>query len=87
MNVLLHDASWEKGAPMVLMSDWWVRAHWGRAFEIVEIVPQIHNQSWAVMRKRDVEAGEYEHSLSWRLTRPLRAASHRLRAWRTARSR
>jgi hypothetical protein len=37
------------------MSDWWVRAHWGRAFEILHIEPQIHNMSWAVMRKRDVE--------------------------------
>ena len=98
------------------MSDWWVREHWGRAFEILEIAPQIHNMSWAVMRKRDVELTtedlerpsddpreylavrhslrqaqrqtfdlavkvqilertvreEYEQSLSWRITRPLR---------------
>lgn len=38
---------------MVLMSDWWVRAHWGRAFEVL----RIHSvgQSWALLRKRDVE--------------------------------
>ena len=40
---------------MVLMSDWWVRAHWGRAFDILRVEPMIHGQSWALMRKRDVE--------------------------------
>jgi SAM-dependent methyltransferase len=56
MNVLRHNG-WELEGPgpMVLMSDWWVRAHWGRAFEILEIAPRIHNMSWPVLRKRDVE--------------------------------
>jgi len=55
MNVLRPAQGWEFGGPSVLMSDWWVHAHWGRAFEIVEIEPQIHGQSWALMRKREVE--------------------------------
>ncbi len=119
MNVLQHTQGWERGGPTVLMSDWWVREHWGRAFEIVRIEPKIHNMSWALMRKRDVELTvelverpaddpreyqavkhnleqvqreleiaqgvcakmvrdvrqEYESSLSWRLTRPLRRAA------------
>jgi len=56
MNVLRHNG-WELGGPgpMVLMSDWWVRAHWGRAFEILEIAPRIHSMSWPLMRKRDVK--------------------------------
>ncbi len=110
---------WERGGPTVLMSDWWVREHWGRAFEIVHIEPKIHNMSWALMRKRDVELTvelverpaddpreyqavkhnleqvqheleiaqavcakivrdvrqEYESSLSWRVTKPLRRAT------------
>lgn len=128
-NVLYHNRDWDSGGPAVLMSEWWVREHWGRAFEIVEIAPQFHNFSWAVMRKRDVEptdddidapaddpreyaavahnvrqlqrelelvaaqhlheraqleqrlhrlelrVGEYENSLSWRVTRPLRRAA------------
>ena len=96
----------------------------GRAFEILGIAPQIHNMSWAVMRKRDVELttedlelpaddpreyltvrhslrqaqrqtfdlavkaqtierivrDEYEQSLSWRATRPLRDAIRIARA-------
>ena len=126
-NVLQHNRPWDLGGPAVLMSDWWVREHWGRAFEILELVPQVNsNQSWAVMRKRDVELTtedlerpaddprehlaarhnirqlqreleraqhertaevaavrrEYEDSLSWRVTRPLRALAHRFRSRR-----
>lgn len=55
MNVLHHDRPWDDGGPMVLMSDWWVREHWGRAFEIVELAPGNHNQTWALLRKRDVD--------------------------------
>ena len=119
MNVLRHHERWDLGGPMVLMSDWWVREHWGRAFEIVEVEPNIHNQSWALLRRRDVDLNvadlqrpgddpreiaalrhnivqlqreaarpveelrrEYERSLSWRVTRPLRAAAARTRSRR-----
>jgi SAM-dependent methyltransferase len=54
MNVLRRDQGWQHGGPMVLMSDWWVQAHWGRAFEIVRISPQVHGQTWALLKKRDV---------------------------------
>lgn len=54
-NVLRHNQDWDLGGPVVLMSDWWVREHWGRAFEILEVVPNVHGQSWALMRKRDIE--------------------------------
>ena len=55
MNVLRHDQSWEAGGPAVLMSDWWVREHWGRAFEIVDITHDMHHMSWALMCKRDID--------------------------------
>jgi SAM-dependent methyltransferase len=32
-------ADWEVGGPNVFHSEWWLREHWGRAFEIVEIRP------------------------------------------------
>jgi hypothetical protein len=38
-----------------LMSDLWVKAHWGRAFDILAITPEFHNMSWALMRRRDVD--------------------------------
>lgn len=37
MNVLKAHAGWDEGGPMVLMSPWWIREHWGRAFEIVSL--------------------------------------------------
>lgn len=55
MNVLRHVNPWDLGGPMVLMSDWWVSEHWGRAFEIVGRSPWFHNQTWVMMRRRDVE--------------------------------
>lgn len=40
MNVLLAHQGWERGGPTVLLSPWWIRAHWGRQFEIVELRDQ-----------------------------------------------
>jgi SAM-dependent methyltransferase len=59
MNALRHGASWEAGGPMVLHSTWWLRAHWGRAFEILEIDEApvgmaLSNHRWLAMRRRDV---------------------------------
>ena len=116
MNVLRRDQGWDDGGPVVLMSDWWVSEHWGRAFEIVKVAPQIHGQTWVLLRARDVDLtladlerlsddpreyaalrhnmrqverdreralGElrrrYEHSLSWRITKPLRSTSRLIR--------
>jgi SAM-dependent methyltransferase len=131
MSVVQQNPDWDSGGPAVLMSDWWVRAHWGRGFEILEIRPQIHNMSWALMRKKDVELtiddlarpsddprewlalqhslrqtqgkafeltvrqqsleralrDEYERSLSWRITRPLRRAGAMGRSLRERRAR
>jgi SAM-dependent methyltransferase len=54
MNVLRRGQGWENGGPMVLMSDWWVKAHWGRAFDIVRQAP-VQGQTWTLLCKRDVE--------------------------------
>jgi SAM-dependent methyltransferase len=121
MNVLAYGVSWEAGGPMVMHSPWWIREHWGRAFEILELRPRTEwGEGLVAMRKRDTnptpeeleridpsdrreilalrhnlrqvqregvqvrEAGAaelraLEHSLSWRLTRPLRGAAQLLR--------
>jgi SAM-dependent methyltransferase len=39
MNALLAGHPWDLGGPIVFISPWWLRAHWGRAFEIVELRP------------------------------------------------
>ncbi len=63
MNVLCHDQSWEDGGPMVLMSDWWVTEHWGRAFEFVKVEQLVHGQTWTLLRKRDVRITAEELAL------------------------
>jgi hypothetical protein len=32
-----------------------MREHWGRAFEVVDSLPQVHNMTWPLLRKREVE--------------------------------
>jgi SAM-dependent methyltransferase len=54
-TILRHTAPWDEGGPAALISDWWMREHWGRAFEIVEIKRQVHNMDWPLLRKREVE--------------------------------
>jgi hypothetical protein len=39
MNTLGVGTSWDEGGPIVLHSPWWLRAHWGRAFELVKLIP------------------------------------------------
>jgi ubiquinone/menaquinone biosynthesis C-methylase UbiE len=47
----------ETSLPNVLHSHWWLREHWGRAFEIVELRPgeEALSVGWAVLRAREVE--------------------------------
>ena len=39
MNVLNEGQPWRLGGPTVIHSPWWLREHWGRAFEIVDVRP------------------------------------------------
>jgi len=77
-NILYPTRPWDLGGPAVLISDWWVREHWGRAFEIVQIAPQIHNMSWAVMRKLDVELTDEDLDRPGDDPREYRALQHNL---------
>lgn len=79
MNVLRCDQGWDDGGPVVLMSDWWVRAHWGRAFEILELEPNIHGQTWVLMRKRNVQITVEELERPADDPRELTALRHNLR--------
>jgi hypothetical protein len=59
MNVLEPGTDWEDGGPLIVHSEWWLRAHWGRAFEIAEFrcgepsgAPPLFGQGILSMRKR-----------------------------------
>ncbi len=60
MNVLREGEDWSLGGPMVFHDPWWIRAHWGRAFEIVSLTDHGFaadgpvSQGTVVMRRRDV---------------------------------
>ncbi len=73
MHVFNSGVSWDEGGPAVYHSPWWLRAHWGRAFEFLHVQPvgwgfekgSQYGQGIAVMRPRsghltpaDLEAPE-----------------------------
>jgi SAM-dependent methyltransferase len=39
MNILNDGNPWDCGGPTILHSPWWLRAHWGRAFEVLDVWP------------------------------------------------
>lgn len=49
------EKGWELGGPSVLLAEWWIREHWGRAFEILSFEPgdAWFSHDFVVMRKRD----------------------------------
>jgi SAM-dependent methyltransferase len=54
MNVLGYGRPWAAGGPMVLHSEWWIRAHWGRAFDLVSFTAgAIAGQDAVVLRRPD----------------------------------
>jgi SAM-dependent methyltransferase len=62
MLVLGYGAPWEAGGPMVLFSEWWIRAHWGRLFEVEHFQASGFaapgdqpSQGVVVLRRKDVE--------------------------------
>lgn len=79
MNVLRRDQGWDDGGPMVLMSDWWVREHWGRAFEIVETLPEMHGQTWVLLKKRNIAVSAEELERPSDDAREWTALRHNLR--------
>ena len=52
MNVLGYGRPWQAGGPMVLHSEWWIRAHWGRAFEILRYETESIGYHDAVVLRR-----------------------------------
>lgn len=97
MTVLDHGQDWAHGGPTVFHSPWWLREHWGRAFEIVQLregrAPGEHGI--AVLRRRPgsvtaeelerIDPGEPRELAALRHhVRMLHAQSTRLRSERDA---
>lgn len=78
MNVLRSNQGWDHGGPVVLMSDWWVRAHWGRAFEFLAEA-QVHGQTWVLLRKRELPITAAELAVPADDPREYQALRHNLR--------
>jgi SAM-dependent methyltransferase len=66
MSVHSAGQSWDLGGPMVLLSPWWIREHWGRLFEIDALITRNflggapvagqHDHGAVVARKTDRHA-------------------------------
>jgi SAM-dependent methyltransferase len=57
MAAIDFQKGWEVGGPSALLAEWWVREHWGRAFEILRFVDcpdDWYSHDFVVMRKLDV---------------------------------
>ena len=51
---------WDRGGPNVFHSAWWLRDHWGRGFEILELRARdtwngVEGHGWVVLRREDGE--------------------------------
>jgi hypothetical protein len=88
MNVLWAGKSWEAGGPIAFHSPWWLRAHWGRAFEIVSLLPHRgeatpEGHGLILARRKDVHlsAGDLER-IEPGEKRELTALEHQVRQLR-----
>ncbi len=93
MNVHQPGQGWDLGGPMVLHSPWWITAHWGRLFEIEQVVPhgfvrhvagdQVQDHGAAVLRKTGRTATRSDlEQLEPGEPREVRALAHEVRRLR-----
>jgi len=81
MNVLGYGRPWHAGGPMVLHSEWWIRSHWGRAFEIVSYRPGEMCGQDAILLRRPPATGPAPEVAALKASQPdepreLAAALH-----------
>jgi SAM-dependent methyltransferase len=87
MNVTRYGPSRDQDGPNVFISPWWLRAHWGRAFEIMRLEPTGYDsgdprgaQGFAVLRRKPVEiTPEALEAAEEGEPRELSAARHNVR--------
>jgi SAM-dependent methyltransferase len=82
MNSLWAGKPWDAGGPVTFHSPWWLRAHWGRAFEVVRIVPHTGNDApeghgLILLRRKPVQlSAEDLRQLEPGEEREIRALAH-----------
>jgi SAM-dependent methyltransferase len=74
---------WALGGANVLHSEWWLRAHWGRAFEIVSVLPypdeaNRHGHGRVLLRKDERPAPTPEELLALEADEPREIAALQL---------
>ena len=57
MNSLFHGHPWSLGGPISFNSPWWIRSHWGRAFEIEALDPELPADSGCATARFSSVAG------------------------------
>ena len=63
MRIVNDFTGWDVDTPKVFIAEWWLREHWGRAFDVLEVVPRDagpsdgldSGKSLVVLRRREVE--------------------------------
>ena len=55
MNVLSTYQSWDIGGPTVLHSEWWIRTHWGRAFDALRLDDEFQGGHGLVLMRKSMK--------------------------------
>ena len=55
MNCLRKSQSWDLGGPVVFHSEWWLRAHWGRLFDVLRVDDNDQGHGLVLLRKREIK--------------------------------
>ena len=61
MRILGAGNDWDHAGPAVFHAQWWLGQHWGRAFEVVNLVPEGltlpagSGRGWPLLRRREVD--------------------------------
>ena len=85
MNVLGYGQPWDDGGPNVFLAPWWIRAHWGRAFEIVQLRHSERGHGFVLLRKPAAGPSPVPEELEWpepEDPRELRSLQHQVRQLR-----
>jgi SAM-dependent methyltransferase len=97
MNVFAPYTPWDGGGPLIFHSRWWLRAHWGRLFDITELrdgepsgAPPLYGQGVVVMRKRpgaltvaEIERPQSDEPREWTALHNNIASLSRELSWHT----